>query len=111
MSQSNFIPLKPIPIKDRVSMVFVYYGRIDVKDGDFVVINEVDGEDRERKHIPVGSVASIMLEPGTRISHAAVKLAAVTGTLPIWVGPAVFFRATGRCTIGQAALPGEMGFG
>ncbi|NNF99383.1 MAG: type I-E CRISPR-associated endonuclease Cas1 [Desulfobacteraceae bacterium] len=88
MSQSPFIPLKPIPIKDRVSMIFVYYGRIDVKDGAFVVINEVDGEDRERKHIPVGSVACIMLEPGTRISHAAVKLAAVTGTLLIWVGEA-----------------------
>ena len=26
-----------------------------------------------------------MLEPGTHISHAAVKLAAITGTLLIWV--------------------------
>jgi CRISPR-associated protein Cas1 len=88
MSQAPIIPLKPIPIKDRVSMIFVYYGRIDVRDGAFVVINEVDGQDQERKHIPVGSVACIMLEPGTRISHAAVKLAAVTGTLLIWVGEA-----------------------
>lgn len=88
MTEPILPPLKPIPIKDRVSMIFVYYGRIDVKDGAFVVINEVDGEDRERKHIPVGSVACIMLEPGTRISHAAVKLAAVTGTLLIWVGEA-----------------------
>lgn len=82
------LPIKPLPIKDRLSMIFVYYGRIDVKDGAFVVINEVDGEDRERKHIPVGSVACIMLEPGTRVSHAAVKLAAITGTLLIWVGEA-----------------------
>ncbi len=97
MSQADFIPLKPIPIKDRVSMIFVYYGRIDVKDGAFVVINEVDGQDLERKHIPVGSVASIMLEPGTRISHAAVKLAAVTGTLLIWVGEAgVRLYSTGQ---------------
>lgn len=88
MSQPPLIPLKPIPIKDRVSMVFLYYGRIDVRDGAFVVINEVDGVDQERKHIPVGSVACIMLEPGTRISHAAVKLAAGTGTLLIWVGEA-----------------------
>jgi len=88
MSQPPIIPLKPIPIKDRVSMIFVYYGRIDVKDGAFVVINEVDGKDMERKHIPVGSVACIMLEPGTRISHTAVKLAAMTGTLLIWVGEA-----------------------
>ena len=78
-----FIPLKPIPIKDRVSMIFVGMGRIDVRDGAFVVIDEVNGE---RKHIPVGSVVCIMLEPGTRISHTAVKLAAATGTLLIWIG-------------------------
>ena len=66
-------------------MIFVYYGRIDVKDGAFVVVDEVNGE---RKHIPVGSVACILLEPGTRVSHAAVRLAAATGTLLIWVGEA-----------------------
>lgn len=80
-----FIPLKPIPIKERNSMVFVGMGRIDVRDGAFVVIDEVNGE---RMHIPVGSIVCIMLEPGTRISHAAVKLAAATGTLLIWVGEA-----------------------
>lgn len=79
----SFIPLKPIPIKDRLSMVFVSKGRIDVRDGAFVVVDEVKGD---RKHIPVGSVVCIMLEPGTRVSHAAVKLAATTGTLLIWTG-------------------------
>ena len=64
-------------------MVFVGKGNIDVRDGAFVVVDDVNGE---RKHIPVGSVVCIMLEPGTRVSHAAVKLAAVTGTLLIWVG-------------------------
>ncbi|WP_419604164.1 type I-E CRISPR-associated endonuclease Cas1e [Thiolapillus sp.] len=77
-------PLKPIPMKERVSMVFVWYGRIDVKDGAFVVIDK----NGVRKHIPVGSVACIMLEPGTRVSHAAVKLAAHVGTLLVWVGEA-----------------------
>lgn len=81
----TFIPLKPIPLKDRNSMIFVGMGRIDVKDGAFVVIDEVNGE---RMHIPVGSIACLMLEPGTRISHMAVKLAAATGTLLIWVGEA-----------------------
>ena len=28
------------------------------------------------------------LEPGTRVSHAAVKLASVVGTLIVWVGEA-----------------------
>lgn len=81
----GFIPLKPIPIKDRNSMVFVGMGRIDVRDGAFVVIDDVNGE---RMHIPVGSLACLMLEPGTRISHAAIKLASITGTLVIWVGEA-----------------------
>ncbi len=85
MANSPYVPLKPIPIKDRVSMIFIEYGRIDVKDGAFVVVDEVNGE---RMLIPVGSVACLMLEPGTRVSHAAVKLAATTGTLLIWVGEA-----------------------
>ena len=79
-----FLPLKPIPMKERISMIFVWYGRIDVKDGAFVVIDK----NGVRKHIPVGSVACIMLEPGTRVSHAAVRLAAQVGTLLVWVGEA-----------------------
>ncbi|MCG5494366.1 type I-E CRISPR-associated endonuclease Cas1e [Ectothiorhodospira variabilis] len=66
-------------------MIFIRKGQIDVRDGAFVVIDEVNGE---RMHIPVGSVACLLLEPGTRISHAAVKLASVVGTLLIWVGDA-----------------------
>lgn len=81
----SFIPLKPIPIKDRLSMIFVGMGQIDVRDGAFVVIDEVNGE---RMHIPVGSVACLLLEPGTRVSHAAVRLAATVGTLLIRVGEA-----------------------
>jgi len=77
-------PLKPIAMKERVSMVFLQKGQIDVKDGAFV---EIDKEG-VRTHIPVGSVACIMLEPGTRISHHAVSLAARSGTLLVWVGEA-----------------------
>jgi CRISPR-associated protein Cas1 len=82
MSGTLLPPLKPLPMKDRISMVFVYYGQVDVLDGAFVVIDK----NGVRKHIPVGSVACIMLEPGTRISHAAVNLAATVGTLLVWVG-------------------------
>lgn len=82
MASTLLPPLKPLPMKDRISMVFVYYGQIDVLDGAFVVIDK----NGVRKHIPVGSVACIMLEPGTRISHAAVNLAATVGTLLVWVG-------------------------
>ncbi|NOQ77521.1 MAG: type I-E CRISPR-associated endonuclease Cas1 [Methylococcaceae bacterium] len=77
-------PLKPIAMKERVSMVFLQKGQIDVKDGAFVEIDK----DGVRTHIPVGSIACIMLEPGTRISHHAVALAARSGTLLVWVGEA-----------------------
>jgi len=83
MSES-FLQLKPIPMKDRISMIFLQYGQVDVKDGAFVLIDK----NGVRTHIPVGSVACIMLEPGTRVSHAAVRLAAQVGTLLVWVGEA-----------------------
>jgi CRISP-associated protein Cas1 len=41
-----------------------------------------------RVQIPVGGLACIMLEPGTRVSHAAVILAARVGCLLVWVGEA-----------------------
>lgn len=80
----SFIPLNPVPIKNRVSMIFLQYGQIDVLDGAFVLIDKTG----IRTHVPVGSVACIMLEPGTRVSHAAIKLAAQVGTLLVWVGEA-----------------------
>jgi CRISPR-associated protein Cas1 len=77
-------PPRPIPIKDRSSLVFVEKGRIDVLDGAFVVVDERG----VRTHIPVGGFVCLMLEPGTRVSHAAVALAARAGTLLVWVGEA-----------------------
>jgi CRISPR-associated protein Cas1 len=77
-------PPRPIPIKDRSSIVFIERGQLDVIDGAFVVI-DVRGV---RTVIPVGGFACVMLEPGSRVSHAAVVLAARAGTLLIWVGEA-----------------------
>jgi len=77
-------PLKPIPIKDRVSVLFAEKGNLDVLDGAFVVVDK----NGVRTHIPVGAVACLMLEPGTRVSHAAVTLASRIGCLLVWVGDA-----------------------
>lgn len=74
--------LKPIPMKERISILFLNYGRVDVIDGAFVLVDK----NGVRTHIPVGSVACLMLEPGTRVSHAAVLLAARVGCLLVWVG-------------------------
>jgi CRISPR-associated protein Cas1 len=77
-------PLKPIPIKDRLSVLYVEKGHLDVLDGAFVVVDKTG----VRTHIPVGGVACLMLEPGTRVSHAACALAARVGSLLVWIGEA-----------------------
>ncbi len=83
---SGFVPspAKPIAIKERLSILYVEKGHLDVLDGAFVVVDKTG----VRTHIPVGGVACLMLEPGTRISHAAVALAARVGTLLVWIGEA-----------------------
>ncbi|MFM9969674.1 MAG: type I-E CRISPR-associated endonuclease Cas1e [Burkholderiales bacterium] len=77
-------PLKPIPIKDRLSVLYIEKGQLDVLDGAFVVVDKTG----IRTHIPIGGVACLMLEPGTRVSHAACALAARVGTLLVWIGEA-----------------------
>lgn len=84
MSLPGLPPPRPIPMKDRAQLVFVARARLDVEDGAFVSVNA----DGTRTQIPVGGLAGLMLEPGARISHAAVALAARTGTLVTWVGEA-----------------------
>lgn len=84
MSEPILPPLKPIPIKDRVSVIYVEKGNLDVLDGAFVVVDKTG----VRTHLPVGGVACLMLEPGTRVSHAAVTLASRVGCLLVWIGEA-----------------------
>ncbi len=80
----SFVPLNPIPLNDRTSMIFLQYGHLDVLDGAFVLVDKTG----VRTHVPVGAIACIMLEPGTRVSHAAIRLASQVGTLLVWVGEA-----------------------
>lgn len=82
MSDPPFVPLRPIAIKERSSIVFLQYGELDVIDSAFVLVDS----NGIRTQIPIGGLACVMLEPGTRVSHAAVVLAARVGCLLVWVG-------------------------
>lgn len=75
-------PPKPIPIKDRASILFLEKGQLDVIDGAFVLVDKTG----IRTQIPIGGIACLMLEPGIRVSHAASVLAGRVGCLIIWVG-------------------------
>lgn len=77
-------PPRPIPLKERASILFLEKGQLDVIDGAFVLVDATG----VRTVIPVGGFVCLMLEPGTRVSHAAASLAARAGTLLIWVGEA-----------------------
>lgn len=78
----GLMPPQPIPLKERSSIIFVERGQLDVLDGAFVVVDK----NGIRTHIPIGGIACLMLEPGARISHAAIALAARAGTLVVWIG-------------------------
>lgn len=79
----TYIPIKRTPIRERASILFLERGQIDVSDQAFMLI-DADG----RTAIPVAGLTCLVLEPGTRISHEAVKLAASVGCLLVWTGEA-----------------------
>jgi CRISPR-associated protein Cas1 len=81
-TDTPYVPLRPIPLKDRAGIVFLEYGQVDVIDGAFVLVDQ----NGARIQIPVGGLACLMLEPGIRVTHAAVVLAARVGCLLVWVG-------------------------
>lgn len=79
----TYVPLASIPLRERASVLFLEHGQIDVEDQAFVLIDAAG-----RTAIPAGGLACLMLEPGTRISHAAVALAAKVQCLLVWTGEA-----------------------
>ena len=77
-------PNKPpiMPLRNRIAVFSVEYGAVEV-DGAALVVSDARGV---RAQLPVGASAVLMLEPGTTITHAAVKLCAENRTLVIWTG-------------------------
>lgn len=63
-------------------MAWLQYGALDIQDGALVLIDK----EGVRTQIPLGGLACLLLEPGTRITHSAVALAASVGCLILWVG-------------------------
>jgi len=77
------MPARPdirVPLRDRDPFLHVRRGMLDVEDG-AVVVADVNGI---RTQVPVGALACLMLEPGTSITHAAVKACAEQDCLLLW---------------------------
>ncbi len=68
-------------VEDRLSTVYVERCHVDRDENAVVLVN------RERTvRVPAAMVASLLLGPGTRVTSAAMRLLADSGTAVCWVG-------------------------
>ncbi len=77
-------PAKPVELartSDRLTFLYVEHARID-RDLNAVTVQQISGT----AHIPVATLAALLLGPGTRITHSAVTLLAGDGCSTLWVG-------------------------
>jgi CRISPR-associated protein Cas1 len=74
-------PLDLHRVEDRLSTVYVERCHVDRDENAVVLIN------RERTvRLPAAMVATVLLGPGTRVTHGAIRLLANSGTAVCWVG-------------------------
>jgi len=84
--------MEKLPLREREPFLHLSCGTLDVQDG-AVVVNDARGT---RMQVPVGAIACLMLEPGTTVTHEAVKICAQEDCLLIWAGEGgVRFYAAG----------------
>jgi CRISPR-associated protein Cas1 len=80
------------PAKDRWTPVYFEHGRLEVDDSSVKWI----GADRTVLRVPVATLSTILLGPGTTVTHAAIKACADCNTPICWVGEeAIRFYAIG----------------
>lgn len=79
-------------IRDRLTFLYVEQCVIH-RDQNAITVRDSRGV----IHVPAASIATILMGPGTTVSHAAVSLFAECGVGALWVGErSVRFYASGR---------------
>lgn len=81
---------------------FIYLERCTVhRDANAITATDADGT----THIPSATINTLLLGPGTRITHQAMSVLGETGAAVCWVGEhAVRYYASGRALTRSAAL-------
>ncbi|MFJ9434761.1 type I-E CRISPR-associated endonuclease Cas1e [Streptomyces sp. NPDC101490] len=81
---------------------FVYLERCTVhRDANAITASDVDGT----THIPAATIGTLLLGPGTRITHQAMSVLGETGAAVAWVGErSVRYYASGRALTRSSAL-------
>lgn len=92
--------LQSLPkLQDSISYLYIEHAIIEQENASIVAIQS-DG----RIPIPVSSVTCLMLGPGTKVTHAAIKAAAENGCMIVWCGEnAMHFYASGMGETRSAA--------
>lgn len=68
-------------VEDRLSTIYVERCHVDRDENAVVLVN------RERTvRVPAAMIATVLLGPGTRVTHGAIRLLADSGTAVCWVG-------------------------
>lgn len=96
--------MKPIPgtppatvgelarVTDRITFLYLEHAIVH-RDGNAITVRD----ERGVVHVPAATVASVMLGPGTTISHQAMMLLADSGAATVWIGEqGVRYYAHGR---------------
>jgi CRISPR-associated protein Cas1 len=83
-------------------LAFVYLERCTVhRDANAIIAEDADGT----THIPSATIGTLLLGPGTRVTHQAMSVLGETGACVAWVGEhGVRYYAGGRALSRSAAL-------
>ncbi|MFJ4585645.1 type I-E CRISPR-associated endonuclease Cas1e [Streptomyces echinatus] len=81
---------------------FVYLERCTIhRDANAITVEDAEGT----THIPSATIGTLLLGPGTRITHQAISVLGETGAGVVWVGEhGVRYYAAGRALSRSAAL-------
>lgn len=80
-------------IRDRYPFIYLEHGRLEIDDSSVKWISA----DREVFRLPCAEISTILLGPGTSVTHEAVKVLASLNTTACWVGEdSFFFYAVGQ---------------
>ena len=104
--------MKPVPgtppatlgqlsrISDRITFLYLEHSIVH-RDGNAITVRD----ERGVVHVPAATIASVMLGPGTTISHQAMMLLADSGPAPCgWVSTAFGTTHTGDPSLGPAVF-------
>ena len=81
------IDLHSLPrLEDSISFIYIEHAVIEKRDESVEIIRKGNDNTVERIPVPIAKTTSVLLVPGTSISHAAISVMAEVGCSCVWCG-------------------------